>query len=160
MKVQLGFYKGSAWFDILEMLFNNFRRETHVCIIFRDNGNVFKYEARMKYGVIRTDIMNYEGHWTLDIYDIDNISDEDAHKLLEWCKRQTDRKVKYDYTGILSFVIRWLRQDPSRYFCSEFVMDAFKYINKPLLNKRSYKTKPSTIVRLCDKINLVEVIKN
>jgi len=160
MKVQLGFYKGSQWFDIIEMLFNHCRRETHVCFIFKDGDNIFKYEARTEVGVIKTDIMNYRGQWTLDIYDVDNINDDDACKLLEWCKSQADRKIQYDYTGVLAFIIKWLHQDPTRYFCSEFVMDGFKFINKPLLDMESSKTKPSTIVRLCDKINLVGVIES
>jgi len=62
---------------------------------------------------------------------------------------------KYDFKGCLSFIGRFFRQDPIKYFCSEYVCDAFGSVGIFLVNKESGKVSPSELAK-SSKLVLIE----
>lgn len=74
--------------------------------------------------------------------------DEHQHHLIEsFLFDLAERRVKYDWMGILGFVFKTKNENPKAYFCSEGICEAFIYSNLwPSLE--SYKIYPGYFVNL------------
>ena len=65
-------------------------------------------------------------------------------KIEEWCKSKVGDK--YDYTAIYGFIVRRDRQSNGKWFCSEYVTEAFKHAGVDLfLRTPSWKISPQLV---------------
>lgn len=65
-------------------------------------------------------------------------------KIEEWCKARVGDK--YDYTAIYGFLVRRDRQSKGKWFCSEYVTEAFKHAGVDLfLRTPSWKISPQLV---------------
>ena len=69
---------------------------------------------------------DYRGFHTVDVYRI-VASEETIEKLLAFLISKFDN-LKYDWFGLLSFVVPFFKQRPQRFFCSEFLLWGFALI--------------------------------
>ena len=76
-------------------------------------------------GVVIEHIENYK-KCKYDVYElqVDNQEKEQLLKLLI----SSMSYLKYDYSGVASFVFRFIPQNPCRFYCSEFLCWGFYYI--------------------------------
>ena len=139
MNLQIGLYQGTSFLDWLVRIFTR-SKYSHVCFISNDN----KLEAIAGKGVRFANIMSYDGKWKLDIYDID-ISEQKQAEIWVTAYKMIDKG--YDYAGVAHFVFRLFKQDPQKYFCSEYFMDVC-YRNKVVLcNKAVSESTPNDIAK-------------
>ena len=64
-----------------------------------------------------------------------NINNEQKNKIIEFAKSQIDKK--YDWLGILGFVLNSHVNDPKEYFCSEFVSECFVHGDIKLIPRKA-----------------------
>lgn len=76
-------------------------------------------------GVMIEHISNYRG-CRYDVYTI-TIDRCEIEKLLKFLIASMSY-LKYDYSGVASFVFRFISQSPRRFYCSEFLIWGFYYI--------------------------------
>lgn len=95
----------------------------------RDGGARFKY-IDTKYG-----------RWVY--FDLD-LTKTEEEMIYNWCQKIQGKK--YDWKGILGFVIPFIKDDKDKRFCSECIVDGMQVINKLLVNFKSNKTTPRDIM--------------
>lgn len=120
--LRVAFYKGKGKLvdRIIRLVTNG--KYSHCEFLFPD-GRMFSADAWSKSQVRFTTDYNLD-NW--DIVRID-ISTEQMAKLLKWCEFKSDSK--YDWLGVIRFVIPFIPQDPDKWFCSELCAAGLKYIN-------------------------------
>ena len=94
----------------------------------RDKGTRFKY------------IDAKQGRWVY--FDIATTKEEEQI-IYNWCDSIKDRD--YDWPGILSFIIPFIKDDKDKWFCSECMIDGANLINK-LKDFIPSKTSPRDIM--------------
>ena len=52
---------------------------------------------------------------------------------------------KYDWWGVIRFVIPFVKQDPSKWFCSELIAAGLKHINKLPSTTKVHKLSPGAL---------------
>jgi len=57
-----------------------------------------------------------------DVWDIIDIGPEKEKEIREWCEERVG--LPYDWWGILGFVLPWIKNDESKWFCSEILSTA------------------------------------
>lgn len=91
------------------------------CEILFDNGLIFSADAWNSKAV------RYTSKFTLDNWDVISIPLNEAtvNYIKMWCDDRVG--MKYDWTGVLRFVLPILPQIETRWFCSELCGAALKY---------------------------------
>lgn len=72
------------------------------------------WSSSIEDGGVRRKAIQFSGNWELWVVP------GDAEKALEWFRLHNGKG--YDFLGLFGFVIRWIKGDKRRYFCSEAVM--------------------------------------
>jgi len=134
-KYYVAFYKGSSSHPVARFLDGAIRFVTrgpysHVEIARKDTDYDFTiYSSSIRDGGVRQKTLNLkEKHW--DLIPIEN-SDSASFKFNEASFLAFFNSVegrKYDVLGVLGFVL-YVRQSNKRYFCSEFVAEALKFVD-------------------------------
>lgn len=66
--------------------------------------------------------------WTnIDIFSVPTLTPAQECYIETWLMKQVREGKKYDFLGVLRFVSRSKRDNPNRFFCSELVVEAFKF---------------------------------
>lgn len=67
-------------------------------------------------------------------------------EIYQWMRDEIKKGKGYNYKGIVSFLIRISGANTNGYFCSEFIAEAFKNKNYPLLKRiESWKIDPYSL---------------
>jgi hypothetical protein len=125
----------------------------HCELIFSDNRWL---SCRPGTGVIYRKRFDEVDHDPKDWILIDLPFDEDQERIIrEWCENELG--CKYDWKGIYSFILPFIREDPMRWFCSEICTAAIQiYMDLKLV---PYKTPPRTLYnkfkKSCQSSNLL-----
>ena len=106
------FQKGISWFD---------GKYFH-CGILLSYDIVLSMSRR---GVIIEPIENYKG-CNCDVFEL-NIDKKEKEQLIKFLITGMSY-LKYDYLGIISFIFSFIKQNPRRFFCSEYLCWGFYYI--------------------------------
>jgi len=120
-------------------------------------GNTFIYESSgvpiiprngIHSGARKGHISTFYKDWNLhntDIFEID-VTLEQKKIILNWMEEQIKKKAGYDYFGLLAFVLREKQLNSrNRFFCSEFIWEAFKQAGIQLLRLRYYQITPTLL---------------
>ena len=100
---------------------------SHVELLF-DSGTMFsasQYENRTRFRAFNQNSTSWS---RIDL----NLDVVDEMKILNWCERHANKK--YDYLGVLGFVLPFIRDSKDKWFCSEVCFEALK-LNSNLLHK-------------------------
>jgi hypothetical protein len=91
-------------------------------------------------------------HWSnghtkgtkIRVYSIPDWSE--IHHKSFWAYQEAQIGTKYDYWGILGFLIRAKLHCPEKWFCSELVQEASIHTGMPFLQKPSHQTHPGDVI--------------
>lgn len=98
-------------------------------------GNGKTIGARPRGGVQINDVKLIEAvNWCVAKPAI-GLMDEQLAEIINFAKSQVNKK--YDWLGVIGFVIDRNINDPNRWFCSEFVERCFKHGKYPLIPRKS-----------------------
>lgn len=136
--MQVAFYKGKDhFFDRLVQWWTK-GPYSHVELVI----NGVCYTSSPRDNGVRMKLINlHSGNW--DVFDL--MGDEDY--ALAWFKEHMGQK--YDYLGLLGFVLPFRRSHPSMWFCSEAVGQA------ALKDPKSYLYHPNGLLKVMRDLNLV-----
>ena len=111
------------------------------CELLFDNGQMFS--ASMRENVVRFTQYNYNGQaW----YRVNvSLTDSQILQIGRFAREQVGKK--YDYLGVLGFVLPFVRQVKNRWFCSEVVSEALKQVGY-LDIKDSSKVSPAKLKQI------------
>ena len=109
---------------------------SHVELLFSNNEmfSASQYENKVRYKQCNTKAKCWTGiHIECD-----------EHKVKEWCDKHVGKK--YDYMGVLGFVLPFIHDNKNKWFCSEICCEALKQ-NTDLIPKVviSSKTSPAKL---------------
>lgn len=111
---------------------------SHTFMIESELGSIYDITAN---GVHIDDLSYYEGSW---IAICRHKQLNDVTKIEQWCKSTMLNSKGYDFLGLLGFVLyKPSTEDSERWFCSEFVYNAFQLNGYKLTNKYTKFPYPS-----------------
>ena len=122
MKVQVGLYEGSTFFDsVIKVYCMIFRignpKDTHSCLVKVER----KIESLPGYGPREASMMSYPGKWTLHIYNIKGMTETKSEAIWNEALELVKANKGYDFMGILAYVCPAFKHAIDKYFCSEMV---------------------------------------
>ena len=112
---------------------------SHVELLF-DDGRMFsasQYENRVRFKTCNTESPVWK------IYDIKIDNPAGYELLIAFCKQQIGKK--YDYLGILNFIVPFMHNNKNKWFCSELVCKALQVSDVIPLGIESYKMSPAKL---------------
>jgi len=77
------------------------------------------------------------------IFRLKHLPDNLKSMMLSFAYAQIGKK--YDYKGLLSFVLPFLRQEENSYYCSEFVWDIYNIIGIKICEKKDGRVSPADL---------------
>lgn len=80
----------------------------------------------------------------VEIYSVEGETEEYRQIIRHFLKNQIG--AKYDFAGIIGFIIRKNIQRKNKWFCSELIAQAYQNANLPILNLPSNKIYPGMLV--------------
>jgi len=116
-----------------------------------ENPKAFVIESQAPAGgAVRTYLSRYNHSTLIDIYSI-RATEEQRNKYFEYMYEHTVNKTPYDYKGALGCVLRCIKQDKNKEFCSEVIVNACKYAG--IMLDISSKASPNALSR-CKELTL------
>ena len=125
--MKLGLVKGKGFLDWLIRCYTG----SDYSHAFLFEGNT-KIEAIAPVGVRKANLTDYSPKSDIDVYDI-LLPEPKKKKMWEYMNSQIGKK--YDYKGVLHFVLPFWRQSKYRFFCSELIAEAMAYAGVILAKK-------------------------
>ncbi len=120
---------------------------SHVELLF-DNSEMFsasQYENRVRFKMCNTKSPVWK------MYDIKIDNAKDYKVLYAFCVSQIGKK--YDYFGILNFVIPFIHNNKNKWFCSEICTKALQVGNVIPNDIKSYTTSPAKLEQIIQRIS-------
>ena len=119
-----------------------FGQYSHVSFEFRfSDGSAIEIESIQGAGV-----RSLRPRKHCDVSYIVPLDDKPLQALYELASTMAAAGLKYDWTGIWGFVRRAKRQNPYKWFCSEFIAWALRKVQFPLSRREPYRETPSTVL--------------
>jgi len=113
---------------------------SHVgCMIDYNNNMIEATWPRVKI----SNISSYKGCEYAVLRLKQNLTDEQKIKILDFLKDKIDKR--YDWRGIISFVIKSNYQNKNWFFCSELVIEAYRAAGIELLRKETQWVTPQDL---------------
>ena len=75
-----------------------------------------------------------------------NILNANEDKVRKWCEEQMG--CKYDWFGVVRFVVPFVKQSSTRWFCSELIVAALQQIGF-FANVKPHKLSPNDMFKVC-----------
>ena len=124
-KIKIAFYKANGkhatWKDKLIAWWTD-GPYSHVEYVYEENGKYYQCSASPKEGVVRCKEHIYDP----SIWDYIDLEISDKNYMVAKQFYKTINGMKYDWAGILGFVLPIFRDRDNMWFCSETVTNVFK----------------------------------
>lgn len=135
--LRVAFYKGKG--QLVDKIIRIATRGTYShCELLFPDGQMFSSDA-WSGGVRWNDNYNLD-NW--DIIEID-IPDFKLSTLEDWCTSKQNKK--YDWLGVVRFIVPFLKQDPDKWFCSELCGAGLKFIGVIPVKTKTSKLSPQEL---------------
>lgn len=134
MKIKIAFYTAEGkWVDKI-IRFITRSKYSHCELLFED-GRMFSSDAW--YGGVR-----WNNNYTVDNWEVleFDLPDYAYRSLISWCISKENSG--YDYWGVARFVLPFIPQDPTKWFCSELCAAGLKFVGVIPLDTKVSKLSP------------------
>lgn len=138
--LRVAFYKEKGKFIDKVIRWRTTSKYSH-CEFILPDGRMFSADAWS--GGVR-----FNQNYNLDNWDIVEIPCEDykIKELVGWCDYRNGSK--YDWWGVVWFVLPFVKQEPSKWFCSELCAAGLKFIGKIPVKTKTSKLSPQGLFDL------------
>lgn len=77
-----------------------------------------------------------------------NVTEHDEGKMLAWFNTRWIMDARYDFGGVLRFVLPWEKEHPSKFFCSELVVSMLRAGGHAVCLEPAYKVSPNRLAEV------------